>query len=57
MSVRKDKELIYLPFKLKNINTMFSCLEESVFAPFFIDNKKIKVRMQRPFYNLVQKRF
>lgn len=57
VSIRRDNELIYLPFKLRNINTMFSCLEESTFAPFFLENPKVKVKIERPIYNLVQKRF
>lgn len=36
---------------------MFPCLEESTFAPLFLENQKLKVKFQRPVYNLVQKRF
>jgi hypothetical protein len=57
ISFRKENELIYFPLKLKNINSMFSCLEEHAFAPFFLDNQKVKIRIDRPIYNLVRKRF
>jgi hypothetical protein len=57
VSVSRQGELLFVPLKLKNVNCLFACLEEAVFAPFFLENPKLKIKLDRPVYNLVQKRF
>lgn len=57
VSIQKDGRIVFLPIRLKAINTLFECLPESTFTHFIQDNLKITVKIERPIYNLVKKRF
>ena len=57
VSFQKEGKIVFLPIRLKTINTLFECLKENTFAHFIEENQKISVKIERPIYNLVKKRF
>ena len=57
ISIQKDGKIVFLPLRIKSINTLFECLKENTFTHFIEENSKLSVKLERPIYNLVKKRF
>jgi hypothetical protein len=57
LSIHRNDEIIYVPFKLRNINILFEYLPAQTSASLIAENPEITVKLERPIYNLVHKRF